>query len=345
MPTPLFKSIPLTSEDYFRAVVLYGRNVASYKFALAEALISIAQDGKSSATLAELAIPFSDALCRHLAAQDKQTTSRTSSFLDTLRRFNRGEIELDERLNSTVRLGFVNVIDAFHVVGSGELPVRLFHDDRQSAQPGIRLTDALLEMAEGFTLDDLSKENEGRWRLVETAWAHNISQGLMTVAVDSKLEELFITDSKDRRRSVTGARNALNGYQRGRCFYCSNDIYLEDWSLLAQRGEVDHFFPHVLQRRKDIGVNLDQIWNLVLACNRCNGAAGKGDSCPHRSLVERLHLRNEHLVRSHHPLRESIIANTGSTTSARIKFLHDRYEVAKRSLIHSWRPEEASPGA
>jgi len=307
VPTPLFKSIPLTSEDYFRAVVLYGRNVASYKFALAEALISIAQDGKSSATLAELAIPFSDALCRHLAAQDKQTTSRTSSFLDTLRRFNRGEIELDERLNSTVRLGFVNVIDAFHVVGSGELPVRLFHDDRQSAQPGIRLTDALLEMAEGFTLDDLSKENEG----------------LMTVAVDPKLEEFFITDSKDRRRSVTGARNALNGYQRGRCFYCSNDIYLEDWSLLAQRGEVDHFFPHVLQRRKDIGVNLDQVWNLVLACNRCNGAAGKGDSCPNRSLVERLHLRNEHLVGSHHPLRESIIANTGSTASARIKFLHD----------------------
>jgi hypothetical protein len=92
--TPLFKSVPLASEDYFRAVVLYGRNVASYKFALAESLISISQEGKDSATLAELALPFSEALCRHLALQDKQTTSRTSTFLDTLRRFNRGEIDL-----------------------------------------------------------------------------------------------------------------------------------------------------------------------------------------------------------------------------------------------------------
>ena len=114
--------------------------------------MSIAQEGKDSATLAELAVPFSDALCRHLDLQDKQTTSRTSTFLDMLRRFNQGEIDLEEKLGSTVRLGFVNVIDAFHVVGSGEVPVRLFHDERQSAQPGIRLTDALLEMAEGFTL-------------------------------------------------------------------------------------------------------------------------------------------------------------------------------------------------
>jgi hypothetical protein len=338
--TPLFKSVPLASEDYFRAVVLYGRNVASYKFALAESLISISQEGKDSATLAELALPFSEALCRHLALQDKQTTSRTSSFLDTLRRFNRGEIDLEERLDSTVRLGFVNVIDAFHVVGSGEVPVRLFQDDRQSSQPGIRLTDDLMAMAAGSTLDDLSKENESRWRLVETAWAHNISQGLMTVDVDPKLESLFVTGSRDRRKGVTSVRDALNGYQSGRCFYCSNDIYLEDWSLLAQRGEVDHFFPHVLQRRKNIGVNLDQVWNLVLACNRCNGAAGKSDSCPDISYVERLYCRNEYLIRSYKPLRESIIARSGGTASVRREFLQDCYEVAKRSLIHSWRWDE-----
>ena len=333
--TSLFETISPTSENHFRAVVLIGRNVASYKFALAESLISIAQEGKDSATLAELAVPFSNALCRHLTIEDKQTTSRTSTFLDTLRRFNRGEIDIDERIDSTVKLGFVNVIDAFHVVGSSKVP-RLFHDDRKSSQPGIKLTDELLEMAAGSTLDDLSKENESRWRLVETAWALNIPQRLITVDVDQGLE-LGVTDSRNRRRSVTKARNALNGYQYGRCFYCGGEIHLESGSVPAQRGEVDHFFPHVLQRKSAIGVDLDQVWNLVLACNGCNGAAEKGDACPDDSYVERLYFRNEHLIKSHHPLRESIIARTGSTESARRIFLQSCFKSAKASLIHTWR--------
>ena len=69
---PLFEDISLTDSDYLRGVVLYGRNVASYKFALAESLLTIASEGKDFATLEELAVPFSDALCRHLEIQDKQ---------------------------------------------------------------------------------------------------------------------------------------------------------------------------------------------------------------------------------------------------------------------------------
>ena len=143
----LFNEIPLADKDYFRAVILYGANVASYKFALAESIIGIAAEGEDFATLTDLALPFSDALCRHLGVQDKQTTSRTSRFLDMLRGFNRGEIDIDEKIDSTARLGFVNVIDAFHVVHAKEIPVRFFHDERKLPQPGIRLTDELLKMA------------------------------------------------------------------------------------------------------------------------------------------------------------------------------------------------------
>ena len=123
--------------------------------------------------------------------------------------------------------------------------------------------------------------------------------------------------------------------------YCNRKIHLEDWLLLKQRAEVDHFFPHVLQRRRGIEFDLDQAWNLVLACNECNGSGGKGASCPHILYVEDLYQRNEYLVRSHHPLRETIMFRTGKTAQDRLEFLKSCYEIAKRSLVHTWKAEKA----
>ena len=43
------------------------------------------------------------------------------------------------------------------------------------------------------------------------------------------------------RINLTGARDALNGYQKGKCFYCSCDIKIEPGSPML--SDVDHFFP------------------------------------------------------------------------------------------------------
>jgi len=53
-------------ESYWRAVILFGRNVASYKFALANSLVELADQRKDFVTLEELAVPFSRHLCEHL---------------------------------------------------------------------------------------------------------------------------------------------------------------------------------------------------------------------------------------------------------------------------------------
>ena len=45
----------------------------------------------------------------------------------------------EELQRQTVKLGFVNVLDAFHMVNGSELPLRFFHDERRSSG-GIRLT-------------------------------------------------------------------------------------------------------------------------------------------------------------------------------------------------------------
>jgi hypothetical protein len=119
-----------TLDANWRAVVLFGRNVASYKFALAKTLLGVADRPDDRVLLQDLAAPFARHLCEHLARIDKQTTSRSSKFLDACRSFNRGELAEDRLAETTVKLGFNNVIDAFHVVGSGPVPVRFFVDER-----------------------------------------------------------------------------------------------------------------------------------------------------------------------------------------------------------------------
>src|SRR3954468_10642183 len=89
-----------TLDNNWRAVVLFGRNVASYKFALAKTLLGIADRADDRIPLEELAAPFSRHLCEHLKLVDKQTTSQSSKFLDACRAFNRGELSEDALLGT-----------------------------------------------------------------------------------------------------------------------------------------------------------------------------------------------------------------------------------------------------
>ena len=100
-----------TLQNYWRAIILYGQNVASYKFALAKALIDLKKNPNDLIKLEELAVPFSNHICEHLKHNEKQITSESSKFLDTLKKFNNNKIELNEKNEVTVKLGFNNVID------------------------------------------------------------------------------------------------------------------------------------------------------------------------------------------------------------------------------------------
>jgi 5-methylcytosine-specific restriction endonuclease McrA len=125
---------------------------------------------------------------------------------------------------------------------------------------------------------------------------------------------MLLPDRSMRRVLVTSCRDALNGYQQGKCFYCSAQISVIEKDTLA---DVDHFFPHTL-RRTELGEAVNGVWNLVLACSSCTrGAGGKFDRVPGEGLLARLHARNEFLIASHHPLRETLILQTGATELAR----------------------------
>jgi hypothetical protein len=298
-----FLEVQPSVENYWRALILFGRNVASYKFALGKALLELRAAPGDLVKLDDLALPFARNICEHLHNAPKQATSQSSRFLESCRKRNSGEISEDELRSITVALGFNNVIDAFHRLGPAEIPKKFFIDERGTSK-GIRLTDELRILGEVIHPNDLMRETEARWRLVETAWRLGVSSSL--IAFDQESEDFYV-QWRDGRIVVTSTRSALNGYQKGHSFYCFDPISTDGGN---DRADVDHFFPWSLQAH--LMGNINGIWNLVLACRACNrGEDGKFNLVPSRSLIERLHRRNEFLIASHHPLREALIKQTG----------------------------------
>jgi hypothetical protein len=104
-------------------------------------------------------------------------------------------------------------------------------------------------------------------------------------------------------------------------------------------ADVDHFFPHSLIYASE-SASLDGVWNLVLACKNCNrGPDGKFARVPEVRFLGRLHKRNSFLIDSHHPLRETLMRQTGSTEQARQAFLLEQDKAAINQLIQRWRPQ------
>lgn len=329
-----FYQVDPSLENYWRAIILFGRNVASYKFALAKSLYELDKVSNDLITLEELAEPFSRHLCEHLLHSPKQITSKTSRFIDSCISYNNGDIKKDSLINSTTKLGFINVLDAFHVVGGREISKRFFIDERRKSK-GIRLTDNFFSLASREQFESFVVETESRWRLVEQGWKLGISHNLITVNYDRDLKVLY-TNDKEHRVDVASCRGSLNGYQKGHCFYCNSYISVENKS--ADLAEVDHFFPWVLN---EVINNINGVWNLVLACKECNrGIGGKFANVPSIELVGRLHKRNEYFINSHLPLRETLIIQTGNSEQKRIGFLQSQYALAKIMLIHEWHPEK-----
>lgn len=325
----------------WRSIVLFGANAASYKFALARALLDIAHTEADLIPLEDLAAPYAAHICSHLMHANKQNTQPKSSFLDLCRAFNAAAISHEELIDGTKKLGFQEVIAAFHRVNGADIANRFFVDERKTNR-GIRLTDNFFRLFGETNKLSLEQETEARWRLVETAWQLNVSANLLTVSHDIEDGQLFIRNSNSRV-DITSSRDALNGYQKGKCFYSFEPISIQTGA--PDLADVDHFFPHILKKVANIP-NLDGVWNLVLASKACNrGQNGKFARIPTLNLLERLQRRNEYLIASNHPLKESIILQTGKSAKQRHDFLMACWNEAVAHLNRNalWEPTAQGP--
>lgn len=333
--TNLFLAKSRRPEDYWRGIILYGRNVASYKFALASALLEIRPQAGSLLKLEDLAPVYASHIARHLLTAPKQATSQSSQFLEACKTFNL-DGDKGKLVDATLRGGFNNVIDAFHFVGNGPIELPFFIDERRNYS-GLRITDKFSQVIESQQIANLPFETEARWNLVETAWELGISSSMLSIQHDDADGHLIAYTAQQRRKTVTSSRYALNGYQRGKCFYCRRSISIEE----PATADVDHFFPHALKMGGGFN-QVDQIWNLVLACRECNrGSEGKFMAISMADLVLRLHQRNEYYISSHHPLRETLIQQTGLSEPERRGFLSTFFDRAQQQIpIKLWNPRD-----
>ena len=328
-------------ESQWRAIILFGKNSATYKFAFAKSLLELIEKEKTTISLDDLAKPFADSIVDHLRKSDRQGHSGSSTFLQGCRNFISNTITKEELYALTVKHGFANVVDAFQNVNGGVIPDPFYQKNYSQGKKEIVVTDSLLKIKELYQYRNFGQEVEARWNLVETAWNLQINPNLLEVKYDEDKSLFFIESNLMRRVDITSVRDSLNGYQKGKCFYSFRDI-----SINRNDGvvcEVDHFLPHVNKlRHAEIGANINGVWNLVLADGSVN--LHKSAKIPEERFLDRLFNRNEFYIESKHPLAETIINQTGATKEARRGFLQRQYNLAIQYSIHRWKPEDEKIG-
>ena len=329
----IFLENDLSLESQWRALIQFGKNSATYKFAFAKALLELS-DTKSILSLSDIAEPFSKNITEHLLLNDKQGNSNSSAFLNECRKFNQKQIDKNRLLFQTEKLGFVNVVDAFQNINGGIIPDKFYEKDYSKGKKEIVLTDNFFKLCEGNQFSNLSEESEARWKLVETAWNLQLNPNMM-ISFDENKEVLFIEDFSMKRTEITSARSALNGYQKGKCFYSFQNISINSNS--NNICDVDHFLPHTNKLiHSNNGANINGVWNLVLADSSINRQ--KSAKVPEKRFLNRLFNRNEFYISSKHPLAETIINQTGFTKDARKRFLEKHYNLAIENSIQTWKP-------
>ena len=325
-----FRRNDVSNETIWRSIILFGKNTASYKFSLAKAILDLAKEGKSTISYKELAVAYAPHLLEHYKNGLKQDTrSADSTLAKTYKGYVRDEISYDELISYTASKGFSNVVPRFHHVKGG-LPFDFYEFNESTKQ--LVLNDRLYQLQSDNGLL-LETEVEARWNLVETAWNVGIPVNLLEVKIDDMGRELYV-EGANYRTAVTNARDALSGYQKGKCFYSGRGIDM-------QSVEVDHFFP-VSKQPAHGNCNLNGIWNLVLADASINRS--KSDRRPDEVYLTKLYERNEFYIASKHPLGETIASQTGSTPRNRLNFLKAHNDLARQYSPHGWevKPQDFS---
>ena len=289
--------------------MLMGVNTRTYKFALGEALLAAARQGRTELPLADLAAAYSMSLLRH-ADHAPQASLNTAigerDYLQVAKEEASASLaagEPTERLlNAAMGSMPAMVMQKFHNLRGGTaVPDRFYEVTGSPRERMVVLTPALRKVVESSQVRSLSVELAARWAIVESSFDTGIGRSLVNEGVTVDLDTWSVLD-KHRRRRVTGVADAVIGFQHGRCLICNADL------LPTEAVAVDHVFPWSMMRMGGVGTwlgpDLDAVWNLAPAHARCNG--GKSNRPPTREELQRLALRNAAIMASPYPLRTTL---------------------------------------
>jgi 5-methylcytosine-specific restriction endonuclease McrA len=292
-------------KDFWRAIILYGLNQATYKIALGQCLIDFAKQGKTNVKMSELAVSFFDLYHDRLKNGKPQLVmpNRRTVMEKIVDLYNLGKLNRTAAIERVQREAFNDVVPRFHTVNNMELPMTFY----EHSPKGLVIKDNLFEVFAENKNADLEQELGSRWDLLESAFEMRRE--------DSELANdirRFYLEKGYNRTSITHTIPVLNGYQNGVCFYCGEQMHDDI--------HVDHVIPRQF-------IHHDEVWNLVLAHGFCNEL--KSDWLPGVQYIEKLIARNEHFIASNHPIQKRLISKLGTSAKQRRKYIYEVYDDAK----------------
>ena len=305
-----------TPTDYWKSVVLYGLNTATYKIALAHVLLDCASDGIATLTWDELSDSFLAKYLERIDPDDPMPQQGIAGRQTVLERivgeYRTTSHDLEYAINEVGKNGFNDVIRRFHNLGRTGIPELegMFYEF--DFGKSLTIKDNLFGVCEERT-QELSAELDARWSLLEGAFS--ISNSNYVLAND--LRQIYLSDG-EKRRDLTGNIAFLQGYQGNTCFYCREPIPANDI-------HVDHVLPWSVLRH-------DDVWNLVLAHSFCN--MQKSDRIVGEHFLHKLIARNENIMGSNHPWKAKISAALGKTAKQRQLSTTEHYNNV--CSIHNW---------
>ena len=302
-----------STEDYWRAIILYGLNTATYKIALAKCLYNFSKEHKDFVSMDELAREFFNEFQIRLQNGMPQLDNpgRQTKMEYIINLYNLGRVDEDEAITYVKNNAFGDVVPRFHTVNGEPIPVKFYEANKK----GLILTDNIFTIFAGMNETSLIAEVESRWGLLEAAF--QMKKG--DAALINDIRQFYLASGYERK-NITGTIPVLNGYQKGICFYCGE-------SMEGHDIHVDHLIPRQV-------IYHDEIWNLVLAHAFCNEQ--KSDALPSRKYVEKLIQRNEHFIASNHPIKNELIRTMGKTANERRRFVVKVYDHVKLVIPYTW---------
>ena len=334
-----FAEKEISPEATMRTILLFGRNVSTYKFALADVLLKSGST-KSLIKYQDLRDEFIRELYNHYVLNPFQYQGGSNSITKA---FDQYTTSKDWNLLTSVaeRNIYNNVFDAFHNVGGSSIKDKytLFEHDPKNKQ--IILTDNLMQLLGNTNYtSQLIKENQSRWNIVEEAWKNNLSPNLLVY--DKNESSVFSINEGQERVNLRSAVDVLLPYQLGRCFYCNKKVDVNTSNDDNKFPDVDHVIPFsAFNRQLDLmNINSNGLWNLVVSCKECNrGADGKFDSPPDKSFYYNLIERNVLFTQEHrHSLKNTILLSLGVSTSEQVESkMYSFYTYFE--ILNGWKPK------
>jgi hypothetical protein len=280
------REVYLTDEEIWRifTILLSGKSVKSstYKYALIKALIeNLYQiDENFELTYDQLAYTFSkvywNLIVHHnLTQHNRGKNARVVSIIQEVQRKYSIPPEMAfDKLKDSLQVNLINKIKTtmkVNVFGAlyGDTRGKFYAFDHTTEK--LRFNPAVHSFMMNFQRLIIHLTNYHMAAMIE-----ELNEVPSINYILGKVESIA------KRSSLQPFEKILLSHFEGRCFYCG-----KAFTGKIRETHVDHFIPWSF-------VQSDNLWNLVLSCNKCNSS--KSDKLPEREYLDGIISRNEELI-------------------------------------------------